>query len=231
MRVLLLEDDRELAGQIAQILRDENYAVDVVDDGAAGLSMGLENNYDAVILDPGLPTMDGFTVLRRIREAGKSMPVIVLTGSRKEVSDMKEGVRAGATNYLTKPVDLELLLDWLRGVLNSAGPNVRPATLDLGPLRIDTQTMRVSKDGVPVKLTPTEYRVLHYLAVHAGRPVSADEMVNHNFDGDAVKTANEIPVFVSRLRNKLGRDAIETVYGFGYRLAWGAETDDTEDGD
>lgn len=231
MRVLLLEDDGELAEQIAQILRDENYAVDVIADGAEGLSMGLENDYDAVILDPGLPTMDGFTVLRRIRYAGKSMPVIVLTGSRKEVSDMKEGVRAGATNYLTKPVDLELLLDWLRGVLNSAGPNVRAATLELGPLRIDTQTMRVSKDGAPVKLTPTEYRVLHYLAVHAGRPVSADEMVNHNFDGDAVKTANEIPVFVSRLRNKLGRDAIETVYGFGYRLGYGADSDTPDSGE
>ena len=221
MRVLLLEDDSELAGQIAQVLRDENYAVDTVDDGEAGLSAGLENEYDAVILDPGLPTMDGFTVLRRLREAGKTMPVIVLTGSRKEVSDMKEGVRAGATNYLTKPVDLELLLDWLRGVINSAGPNIRQPTLELGPLRIDTQSLRVSMDGVPVKVTPTEYRILHYLAVHADRPVSAEEMVNHNFDGDAVKTANEVPVFISRLRNKLGRNVIETVYGFGYRLTLG----------
>ncbi len=221
MRVLLLEDDEELAEQIAQVLRDENYAVDMMDDGEAGLAAGLENEYDAVILDPGLPTMDGFTVLRRIREAGKTMPVIVLTGSRKEVSDMKEGVRAGATNYLTKPVDLELLLDWLRGVINSAGPNVKQPTLEHGPLRIDTQSMRVSMDGVPVKVTPTEYRILHYLAVHADRPVSAEEMVNHNFDGDAVKTANEVPVFISRLRNKLGRNTIETVYGFGYRLTLG----------
>ena len=122
MRVLILEDGSELAEQIASMLRDENHAVDVIDDGEEGLAYGLENSYDAVILDPGLPTMDGFSVLRRWRENGRTMPVIVLTGSRKEVTDMKEAVRAGANNYLTKPVDLELLLDWLRGVLNSAGP-------------------------------------------------------------------------------------------------------------
>jgi two-component system OmpR family response regulator len=221
MRVLILEDDPELANQIAQMLRDENHAVDVVDDGEEGLTCGLENSYDAVILDPGLPTMDGFSVLRRWREGGRTMPVIVLTGSRKEVSDMKEAVRAGATNYLTKPVDLELLLEWLRGILNSAGPNVRQPVLEVGPLRIDTQSLRVWMDGGPVKLTPTEYRILHYLVVHAGRPVSAEEMVNHNFDGDAIKTANEVPVFISRLRGKLGKETIETVFGYGYRLTLG----------
>jgi len=223
MRVLILEDDPELGDQIAEMLRGENHAVDVVDDGEEGLAFGLENDYDAVILDPGLPTMDGFSVLRRWREAGRTMPVIVLTGSRKEVTDMKEAVRAGATNYLTKPVDLELLLDWLRGVLNSGGPNVRQPVLEVGPLRIDTQSLRVWMEGGPVKLTPTEYRILHYLAVHAGRPVSAEEMVNHNFDGDAIKTANEVPVFISRLRTKLGKNSIETVFGYGYRLTLGGE--------
>ena len=221
MRVLILEDDPELADQIASMLRGENHAVDVIDDGEEGLAYGLENDYDAVILDPGLPTIDGFSVLRRWREADRTMPVIVLTGSRKEVTDMKEAVRAGATNYLTKPVDLELLLDWLRGILNSAGPNVRQPVLEIGPLRIDTQSLRVWMDGGPVKLTPTEYRIQHYLAVHAGRPVSAEEMVNHNFDGDAIKTANEVPVFISRLRGKLGKQTIETVFGYGYRLTTG----------
>jgi len=226
MRVLILEDDPELAEQVATMLRDENHAVDLVEDGEEGLASGLENDYDAVILDPGLPTIDGFSVLRRWRDAGKTMPVIVLTGSRKEVTDMKEAVRAGATNYLTKPVDLELLLDWLRGVLNSAGPNVRQSVLEVGPLRIDTQSLRVWKDGGPVKLTPSEYRILHYLAVHAGRPVSAEEMVSHNFDGDAIKTANEVPVFISRLRSKLGKETIETVFGYGYRLTIGTSPED-----
>ena len=224
MRVLVLEDDRELAEQIATMLRNENFAVDVVHDGEEGLEYGQDTPYDAVILDPGLPTMDGFSVLRRWREKGLTMPVIVLTGSRKDVADMKEGVRAGATNYLTKPVDLELLLDWLRGVVNSAGPSVKKPTVEHGPLRIDTQSLKVWLDGSPVKLTPTEYRILHYLVVNNDRPISADEMVQHNFEGDIVKTANEVPVFISRLRDKIGKQMIETVFGYGYRLA--APTDD-----
>lgn len=221
MRVLILEDDTELADQIAGMLRDENYSVDVCGDGEEGYELGQDNPYDAVILDPGLPTMDGFSVLRRWRNEGRAMPVIVLTGSRKEVGDMKEGVRAGATNYLTKPVDLELLLDWLRGVVNSAGPSVKKPVLEIGDLRMDTQSLKVWHQGAPVKLTPTEYRILHYMLINSERPVSAEDLVNHNFEGDTVKTANEVPVFISRLRDKLGKEAIETVFGFGYRLTVG----------
>jgi len=221
MRVLIVEDDEDLATQIAEFLRGEHFAVDHASDGAEGLEMGQQEPYDAVILDPGLPTMDGFSVLRRWRDEGLAMPVIVLTGSRKEVADMKEGVRAGATNYLTKPVDLELLLDWLRGVVNSAGPSVKKPVLEHGGLKVDTQSLRVWMNDSPVKLTPTEYKILHYLLVHNDRPVSADELVNHNFDGDSVKTANEVPVFISRLRDKLGRKTIETVFGYGYRLTDG----------
>jgi len=223
MRVLILEDDRELADQVAAMLRDDNFSVDICGDGEEGYEMGQDNPYDAVILDPGLPTMDGFSVLRRWRDEGLAMPVIVLTGSRKEVSDMKEGVRAGATNYLTKPVDLELLLDWLRGVVNSAGPSVRKPILEVGELRMDTQSLKVWHKGAPVKVTPTEYRILHYMLINNERPVSAEELVNHNFEGDTVKTANEVPVFISRLRDKLGKSAIETVFGFGYRLTVGDE--------
>ncbi len=218
MRILILEDDLDLAGQIAGMLRDENFAVDVSHDGQEGLEFGLANAYDAVILDPGLPTMDGFSVLKRWRDNDLAMPVIVLTGSRKEVGDMKEGIRAGATNYLTKPVDLELLLDWVRSVVNSGGPAVRQPVIEHGTIRIDTQSLRVWVDGKPVRLSPTEYRILHYLVINAGRPVPADELVKHNFDNDVIKTANEIPVFISRLRDKIGRRLIETVHGYGYRL-------------
>lgn len=218
MRVLILEDDIELAAQIGATLQSEHFAVDICHDGEEGYDAGLEEDYDAVILDPGLPTMDGFTVLRRWREKGKDMPVIILTGSRKEVADMKEGVRAGATNYLTKPVDLELLLSWLQGVVNSSGPNTSRPIIEIGPIRMDTHALKVSKDGVPIKLTPTEYRILRYLMVHNERPISADELVRHNFEGDSVKTANEIPVFISRLRTKLGKQFIETVFGYGYRF-------------
>ena len=221
MRILVLEDDTDLSVQIASMLREEHYAVDECADGQDGLEMGLEGTYNAVVLDPGLPTMDGFSVLRRWREKGLTMPVIVLTGSRKDVSDMKEGVRAGATNYLTKPVDLELLLDWVRGVVNSSGPNITKPVIEKGDLRIDSQSLKVWMAGAPVKLTPTEYRILHYLAVNDQKPTSADELVRHNFEGDVVKTANEVPVFISRLRGKLGKAAIETVVGFGYRLTLG----------
>lgn len=219
MRILILEDDRELAAQIADMLRNENFAVDVIHDGQEGLEYGLDNPCDAVILDPGLPTMDGLSVLRRWRDENRLMPVIVLTGSRKEVSDMKEGIRAGATNYLTKPLDMELLLDWVRSVVNSSGPGVRKPVIEHGPIRIDTQSLRVWYDGAPVKLSPSEYRILHYLAVNSERPVSAEEIARHNFDGETVKTANEIPVFISRLRDKIGKTSIETIFGYGYRLA------------
>lgn len=224
MRVLILEDDIDLADQVAALLRDENFAVDVCHDGGEGLELGLDEAFDAVILDPGLPTMDGFSVLRRWRDEGRSMPVIVLTGSRKDVSDMKEGVRAGATNYLTKPVDMELLLDWVRSVVNSAGPSTKKPVIEVGAVRIDTQTLKVWCAGAPVKITPTEYRILHYLMVNADRPVSAEELVNHNFEGDVVKTANEVPVFIKRLRDKLGKATIETVFGYGYRMAAGTGT-------
>jgi two-component system OmpR family response regulator len=218
MRVLLVEDDPDLAEQIADVLRDENYAVDLAADGIEALEVGAAEPYDAVILDPGLPGMDGFTVLKRWRDQGLTMPVIVLTASRKEVSDMKEAARAGATNFLTKPVDMELLLDWVRGVVNSTGPNTSTPTLAEGDLRIDTQAMRVWFQDKPVKLTPTEYRILHYMFVNRQRPVSADELVKHNFDSASAKTSNEIPVYVSRLRDKLHRRMIQTEYGYGYRL-------------
>ncbi len=221
MRVLLVEDDADLSAQIAELLRGDNFAVDLADNGRDALALGLEEPFDAVILDPGLPEMDGISVLKRWRAEGRLMPVIVLTASRKDVADMKEAVKAGATNYLTKPVDLELLLDWVRGVSNSGGPNVRQPVLEAGPLRMDTQAMRVWFDGAPARLTPTEFRILHYLLVHRERPVSADELVQHNFDGASIKTSNEIPVYISRLRDKLGKATIETVLGYGYRLACG----------
>ena len=221
MRVLLVEDDNDLAAQIADVLRGDNFAVDRACDGREALDLGLEQAFDAAILDPGLPGIDGFTVLRRWRERGCAIPVIILTASRKEVADMKDAVRAGATNYLTKPVDLELLLDWVRGVTNSAGPNISPTALEVGHLRMDTMAMRAWFKGAPLRLTPTEFRILHYLMVHRQRPVRAEELAQHNFDGASSKTSNEIPVYISRLRDKLDRRAIETVFGWGYRLACG----------
>jgi len=219
MRVLLAEDDQDLARQIMRTLAAESFIVDHAADGGAALEMGLETPYAAIILDLGLPVMDGFAVLRRWRDRGLTTPVIVLTASRTDVADMREGVRAGATNYLVKPLDLDLLADWVRSVANSAGPSTGGPLLTWGRVRMDTHALRVWSNDQPVRLTPTEYRILHCLMVGAGKPIQAAELVERAFDGGSTKTSNEIPVYISRLRDKLGRGTIETVHGFGYRLA------------
>lgn len=218
MRVLVVEDDADLARQIVRTLEAEAFVVDHAADGPTALEMGRDTPYAAIVLDPGLPEMDGFTVLRRWREGGLTTPVIVLTASRTDVADMREGVRAGATNYLLKPLDLGLLLEWVRGVVNSGGPNNGNAVLTCGAVKMDTHALRVWNETGPVRLTPTEYRILHCLMVQAGKPIQAAEIVERAFDGGSAKTANEVPVYISRLRDKLGRRVIETVHGFGYRL-------------
>ncbi len=218
MRLLLVEDDPDLGQQIKEMLAAEGFAVDWCEDGPSALALGLEEPFDAAIVDPGLPGLDGFTVLRRWRDKGVRVPVIVLTGSRTDIEDMKDAVRAGATNYLTKPVDLELLLEWVRGVVNSRGPNVSRPVLSRGPLRLDTAAQKVWFNAKPVHLSMTEYRILHSLMTAGDEPVSAADLLARNFDGDAMKTKNEIPVYISRLRDKLDRKLIENVYGQGYRL-------------
>ncbi len=220
MRTLIVEDDPDLAHQISALLVGEGYVVDWSSDGEEALELGLSAPYAAVVLDLGLPGMDGLSVLRRWRGAGRLMPVIVLTATRQSVADMRDGVRAGATNYLLKPVDLELLLDWVRGAVNSGGPNVSTPVLEIGPLRMDTRAMRVWLDAEPLRLTPTEFRLLHCLIVSADRPSSANDLAERAFDNASAKTGGEIPVYIGRLRDKLGKDAIETVRGFGYRLAY-----------
>ncbi|MEM9100256.1 MAG: response regulator transcription factor [Pseudomonadota bacterium] len=218
MRTLIVEDDPDLSSQITSLLEGEGYVVDAARDGEEALELGLENPYAAVILDLGLPGMDGLSVLRRWREAGRSMPVIVLTATRQSVADMRDGVRAGATNYLLKPVDLELLLDWVRGAVNSSGPNVTTPVLEVGAIRMDTRALRVWVDGDPLKLTPTEFRLLHCLIVSAERPSSANDLAERAFDNASAKTGGEVPVYIGRLRDKLGKEMIETVRGYGYRL-------------
>ncbi len=219
MRILLVEDDQDLADQIAAALEGEGYVVDHSCDGEEALELGLSASFAAAVLDLGLPGMDGLTVLRRWRSAGRTMPVIVLTATRQSIADMRDGVRAGATNYLLKPVDLELLLDWVRGTVNSQGPNISTPVLEAGHLRMDTHAMRVWVNSQPLKLTPTEFRLLHCLIVSADRPCSANDLAERAFDNPSAKTGSEIPVYIGRLRDKLGKDAIETVRGFGYRLA------------
>lgn len=219
MRILVVEDDPDLRAQLVRLLEHEGFAVDEAADGLKALELGQDHTYAAVVLDPGLPGMDGFSVLKRWRQAGLTMPVIVLTASRTEIADMREGVQAGATNYLLKPADPDLLLDWIRGVINSGGPNTATTILRHGRIKMDTAALRVWLGGEPIKLSPTEYRILHLLLTIGDKPVTAEAIVERAFDQNSLKTAHEIPVYISRLRQKLDRNLIETVHGFGYRLS------------
>ncbi len=217
MRLLVVEDERELAGQIAKTLREAGYAVEVAHDGEQGLYLGEVEPYDAVILDLGLPAVDGLTVLRRWREAGRSMPVLILT-ARDRWSEKVEGFDAGADDYVAKPFSMEEVLARIRALIRRAAGHASPE-LACGPLRIDTRSRRVSVDGAPVALTAHEFKLLSYLMHHQCKVVSRTELVEHIYDQDFDRDSNTIEVFVGRLRKKLGVDVIKTLRGQGYMLA------------
>ncbi len=216
MRLLVVEDDPDLARQLETALRDAGYAVDVAYDGEEGHFLGDTEPYDAVVLDLGLPKMDGVTVLERWRRDGRTMPVLILT-ARDRWSDKVAGFDAGADDYVAKPFYTEELLARLRALLRRAVGQASPE-LECGPVRVDTRAARVSVDGNPVKLTSLEYRLLSYLMHHQGRVVSRSELVEHLYDQDFDRDSNTIEVFVGRLRKKLKVNVIQTVRGLGYCL-------------
>jgi two-component system, OmpR family, response regulator len=216
MRILAVEDDPELARQIADALRAAGYAVDLAHDGEQAHYLGEAETYDAVVLDLGLPVIDGITVLERWRRAGRNMPVLILT-ARDRWSEKVAGFDAGADDYVTKPFQMEEVLARLRALIRRAAGHAS-AELECGPLRLDTRSSRVSLDGVPVKLTAQEYRLLAYLLHHRGRVVSRTELTEHLYDQDFDRDSNTIEVFVGRLRKKIGAELIQTVRGLGYQL-------------
>ena len=217
MRLLVVEDDKDLNRQIVNALENAGYAVDKVFDGEEGLYLGETEPYDAVILDLGLPKVDGVAVLQGWRRAGKTMPVLILT-ARDRWSDKVSGFDAGADDYVVKPFHIEELLARVRALLRRAAGHAT-AELICGPVRLDTRASRVVVEGNPVKLTSHEYRLLAYLMHHQGRVVSRTELVEHLYDQDFDRDSNTIEVFVGRLRKKLGVDVIETVRGLGYIAA------------
>lgn len=214
MRLLVVEDDKDLNRQIVTALENAGYAVDKAFDGEEGGYLGETEPYDAVILDLGLPKVDGVAVLQGWRRAGKVMPVLILT-ARDRWSDKVSGFDAGADDYVTKPFHVEELLARVRALLRRAAGHAT-SELVCGPVRLDTRASRVVVDGNPVKLTSHEYRLLAYLMHHQGRVVSRTELVEHLYDQDFDRDSNTIEVFVGRLRKKLGVDFIETVRGLGY---------------
>lgn len=217
MRLLVVEDDPDLAEQLGDALRDAGYVVDLTGDGEDAEFLGETEPYDAVVLDLGLPGVDGMTILGRWREAGRTMPVLILT-ARDRWSDKVAGFDAGADDYLAKPFRIEELVARLRAIIRRAGGHASPV-IQCGPLRIDTRSSRVTVDDVPVKLTGQEYRLLAYLAHNIGKVVSRTELTEHLYDQDFDLDSNTIEVFVGRLRRKLKIDVIATVRGLGYRMS------------
>ncbi len=216
MRILVVEDDPDLQRLLADALRDNGYVVDTASDGVEGHFLGETEPYDAVILDLGLPEMDGIKVLEKWRKAGRVMPVLILT-ARDRWNDKVKGLDAGADDYVTKPFFTEEVLARIRTLLRR-GAGISTSDIECGPLRIDTRAARVTVQGNPVRLTSLEYRLLAYLAHHKGRVVSRTELVEHLYDQDFDRDSNTIEVFVGRLRKKLGVNMIQTLRGLGYKL-------------
>ncbi len=216
MRILVVEDDPDLSRQLSEALKDSGYAVDVADNGEDGHFMGDTEPYDAVILDLGLPIIDGISVLQKWRADGKTFPVLILT-ARDQWSEKVSGFDAGADDYLTKPFHHEELLARLRALMRRAAGHTTDS-IEIGALLVDNRAARCFVDGMPIKLTSHEFRLLSYMAMHRGRVISRTELVEHIYDQDFDRDSNTIEVFVGRLRRKIGTNRIETVRGLGYRL-------------
>ena len=216
MRILVVEDDPDLNRQLSEALKTAGYVVDSAKDGEDGHFLGDTEPYDAVVLDIGLPRMDGISVLEAWRRAGRNMPVLILT-ARDRWSDKVQGIDAGADDYVAKPFHIEEVLARIRALVRRAAGHATNE-IECGPVRIDTKAGRVTVDGNPVKLTAHEYKVLEYLMHHRNRVVSRTELIEHLYDQDFDRDSNTIEVFVGRLRKKVSADLIETVRGLGYRI-------------
>ncbi|GAB4142664.1 MAG: response regulator transcription factor [Sphingomonadales bacterium] len=216
MRVLVVEDEPELARQLREGLERAGYAVDYADNGEDGHFLGDTEDYDAVVLDLGLPVLDGVSVLEKWRLSSRQAPVLILT-ARDSWSDKVAGLDAGADDYLTKPFKFEELLARLRALIRRAKGHAS-ATFKCGPVLLDTKTSRVFVDGNEVRLTAQEFKLLSYLMHKEGQVISRTELTEHIYDQDFDRDSNTIEVFVNRIRKKLGVNVIQTVRGLGYRI-------------
>jgi two-component system, OmpR family, response regulator len=216
MRILVIEDDTNLNRQIKDALTEGGYAVDVAFDGEEGHFLGETEPYDAVVLDIGLPQMDGLSVLEEWRRAGKATPVLLLT-ARDRWSDKVQGIDAGADDYLAKPFHMEELLARLRALVRRAAGHASNE-ITAGPVRLDVKAGKVTVEGQAIKLTSHELRLLSYLMHHKGKVVSRTELTEHLYDQDFDRDSNTIEVFVGRLRKKLPEEVIHTVRGLGYQI-------------
>jgi two-component system, OmpR family, response regulator len=216
VRVLVVEDEARLAEQLQAALGHAGYAVDCAQDGERADFLAQTEGYDAVVLDLGLPRIDGLTLLRRWREAGVRVPVLVLT-ARGSWHEKVQGIDGGADDYVAKPFRMEEVLARLRGLIRRASGQAQPE-LRAGALVFDPRSSKVTLQGATVKLTGHELRVLSYLMHHRGRTVSQGELTEHIYAQGFDRDSNTVEVFVARLRRKLGASLIETVRGHGYRI-------------
>jgi two-component system OmpR family response regulator len=216
MRILVVEDEASLAQQITSSLAEAGYAVDHAADGERADFLAHTEQYDAMVLDLGLPKIDGLTLLRRWRDAGLATPVLVLT-ARGSWHEKVRGIDGGADDYVSKPFRIEEVLARLRALIRRARGQITPE-LRAGSLTLDPRLSRVTLDGAPVKLTSHEFRVLSYLMHHRGRVVSQGELTEHIYAQDFDRDSNTVEVFIARLRRKIGASLIETVRGLGYRI-------------
>jgi DNA-binding response OmpR family regulator len=216
MRALVVEDDPVVASELVRGMTAAGFVVDLAGDGQQAWFNGDVEDYDVAIVDLGLPRLDGLSVVRRWREAGRNFPVLILS-ARGEWTDKVAGIEAGADDYMAKPWAMEELVARVRGLIRRAAGRSSPM-IEAGPLRIDTHRMTATLDGALVKLSPLEYRLLDYLAHHPGRAVPATELSDHLYGDADTENANAIEALIARLRRKLGADTIQTRRGFGYVL-------------
>lgn len=216
MRCLVVEDDPDIGAGLRRSLESAGFSVDLVRDGETAWFQGDVEDYDAVVLDLGLPRLDGLSVLRKWRAAGRAFPVIVLS-ARGDWTEKVEGIEAGADDYLSKPFEMGELVARLRGMVRR-GAGRTSSVVVIGALRLDTTRMSATFNGAPARLSPLEFRLLDFLAHQSGRAVPADELAEHLYGAAESGDANAIEAIVARLRKKFGADLIATRRGFGYLL-------------
>lgn len=216
MRVLVAEDDEQLAQQVQDALVEAAFAVDLAHDGEEAQFLGETEPYDAVVLDLGLPKIDGVSVLESWRQSGITTPVLILT-ARDRWHDKVAGFDSGADDYVTKPFRIEEVVARLRALIRRAAGHAS-AELKCGPVALETSSARVTVDDRPIRLTAQEYKLLAYLMHHKGKVVSRTELTEHIYDQNFDRDSNTIEVFVGRLRRKIGAPVIDTVRGLGYRM-------------
>jgi two-component system OmpR family response regulator len=219
VRALVVEDDRDLARQLTEALVESGYAVDTAYDGEEGHFLGDTEPYDVIVLDIGLPVMDGIEVLEQWRAAEKSTPVLILT-ARDRWREKIAGLDAGADDYVTKPFQMEEVLARIRALVRRSTGNRSPV-LTVGPVALDPSSSAVTVEDKPVKLTAHEYKLLAYMMHHKGKVLSRTELIEHIYAQDFDKDSNTIEVFIGRLRKKLDVDVIQTIRGLGYKLSSG----------